>query len=442
MEVLTPVKDQLALLGGDPCLTHPLPHADRTQITSEDRRALDEYLSDPNAQNSFFGRDGILAEYEEELALLFGKRFCLLTNSGTNALHSAFFGVGIEPGDEVICPTYTFHATVMPLFQLGAVPVLVDVEPDTGNIDPADIERSLSNKTRAVVVTHQWGHPAELGDIRAICTNNKLPMIEDVSLAVGARLHDWVAGAVGDVACFSLGSTKMLSGGQGGALITDNVNIWERATLLGHFAARSYETVQSPYLRQFASTGYGLNYRIHPFSVAISRARLRKFDSLVKDRHARYNRLTALISATDLFDPPVTRPGATRGSWQGYCARLRGEETGLGVDTIVEALRAEGLDIQARGYHMPLHWHRIFQTRKDGLRSRVPYPGNRRVYSLTDFPKANAHVEQLVSFPLFLNEDFDLIEGYGRACAKVADHMDELRQYQREHAPMSQGQRR
>ena len=416
----------LAICGGPPVVSSPHPHADRARFTAADQNAISAYLSNKSNPNSYFGRDGLLREYEDELASFFSRRYCILTNSGTSALHTAFFSAGIEPGDEIIAPTYTFHATVTPAFQLGAVVVLADAELDTGNIVPIDVERKITDRTKAIVVTHQYGHPVDGPALRDIAQQHNLVLIEDVSLAIGSTLDESMAGTFGDIACLSLGSTKLLSGGQGGALVLDDTTMWERGNLLGHFALRCYDTVEAPLLRQFADTGYGHNYRMHVLSIAVSLSRFHQRDELIGARHQRYNLLSTRLAETKVIEPPITRRGVTRGSWQGYCALYQAETTGVPIDMFVKALRAEGLEVSARGYHPPLHWSRIFQTRQDGLRSSVPYAKNRRTYRRGDFPQAEAHVKNLIGFPLFLDEDLQLIEEYGRACQKVVDYIDVL----------------
>lgn len=418
---------ELAICGGRPSVPHPKPHANRAVFTPADRAAIETYFEDPAPQNSYFGREGMLGAFERELAGFFGRGHCVLTNSGTSALHTAFFAAGVEPGDEVIGPAYTFHATVTPVFRLGAVPVLCDAEADTGNIDPDRIESLITEKTRAIVVTHQWGHPVDALRIAEIARRRGLVLIEDLSLAFGATLDGRLTGTFGDIACFSLGSTKLLSGGQGGGLVLDDQTMWERSNLIGHFARRSFDAVQSPALRQFADTGYGHNFRMHTLAIAISRSRFHRRAELMSARHARYERLSAHLSATGVIDPPVTRPGVYRGGWQGYCARHDPERTGVPLDVLVRALAAEGLEVSAGGYHLPLHYSRIFQSRSDGQAMHTPPPSNRRVYRRGDFPVAERHVGQLIGFPLFLDEELELVDAYGEACQKVCEQLERLR---------------
>lgn len=417
----------LAVHGGTPAVPYRHPHADRAAFTAADRRAVADYLDRPGPTNSIFGRDGVLREFEDELADYFGRRHCILTNSGTNALHSAFFAAGIEPGDEVICPTYTFHATVTPLLQLGAVPVLADAELDTGNIDPAHVEKLITDRTRAVVVTHQWGHPVDGPALRAIAQSARLVLIEDVSLAVGASLDDELAGSFGDIACLSLGSTKLLSGGQGGALLLDDDAMWERATLLGHFSRRSLETVASLFNRQFADTGYGHNYRMHVLAIVVSRARFHRLDELIRMRHERYDLLADGLDMFGALASPTTRPGAFRGSWHGFCAAYDADATGIPLAGFAQALAAEGLEVAPGGYQPPLHLARLFCAASDGVWPRTGGPAGRRVYRPGDLPVAEAHVSRLLGFPLFLDEPMALVEAYVAGYEKVAAQLDRLR---------------
>ena len=134
-------------------------------------------------------------------------------------LHSAFFGIGLQPGDEVIAPTFTFLSTVMPLFVVNAVPVLVDCELDTGNIDPAAIEGAITPRTRAIVVVHINGHPCDMDPIAEIARRRGLRLIEDCSHAHGA-MQGVPVGGIGDVSIFSLQGSKLTAAGQGGLLLT------------------------------------------------------------------------------------------------------------------------------------------------------------------------------------------------------------------------------
>jgi len=174
----------LALLGGDPVVPNA-PSVRWPPVTEDDARLVaDMALA---GELSYYGRrEGHVRELEDKFNAYLGTRYALATSSGTAALHSAYFGLGLEPGSEVLAPTYTFLATVMPLFVVNAVPVLVDADPTTGNIDPGDLERHVTDRTRAIVVTHLWGNPVDMPAIMEIARRRGLMVVEDCSHAHGA----------------------------------------------------------------------------------------------------------------------------------------------------------------------------------------------------------------------------------------------------------------
>lgn len=417
----------LALLGGDPEVTAAHPHNDLCAFSSQDREAITAHL-ERGGTTSYYGRDGELREFEDELAAFFGRRHCVAVNSGTSALHSAFFGIGLRPGDEVIVPTYTFLATVSPLFSLRAVPVLADCEDDTGNIDPEDIRRRVTARTRAIVVTHQFGHPVEMDGVLDIAQEHGLKVVEDASLAFGAVYKARRVGSLGHVAAFSLGSTKMVSGGQGGALVTDDHEVMERANLLGHFVRRSATEVTSGLYRPFITTGYGHNYRMHALAVAMARGRLHRLDELVASRHERLERLSSGLAETPFVAPPVTRPYVHRGQWGGYTAAFDAEAAGVGIDAFVSALQAEGLEVAARGYHPLLHRAEFFRTADDGYYPKRPWR-EKRLYRDGDLPRSEWHADRQIAFPIFLDEPLELVDAYVRAVRKVSDQIGALRDF-------------
>jgi dTDP-4-amino-4,6-dideoxygalactose transaminase len=416
----------LAIAGGKPTIDNPNVIGNPVKFTAEDRDAVIEFMYSKSARLSFYGREGLLGRYEDELAAYHGVRYAVLTNSGTSALYSAYFGLGLEPGDEVIAPTYTFLATVTPLVSLGVVPVLADVDPETGNLDPDDVRTRITDKTRAIVVTHQWGHPVEMDDILQIAADHRLRVLEDSSLAIGATYRGRRVGSIGDVAAFSLGSSKLLSGGQGGALVTDNDEIMERANLVGHFVRRSEEQVRSEKYLPFRDTGYGHNFRIHALGVAISYRRFRRIDELMSRRAQRYEALTKQIEGSRVLRPPITRPHVTRGSWVGYTASFDTQAAGVDIDTYAKALQAEGLLVVPHSYHPLLHRSSLFTRHEDGYRREGPFAPGKRVYAEGDFPVAEAHADRQLAFPLFMDEDEWIIEAYGDAIRKVEDGLDTL----------------
>ena len=176
---------ELAIFGGAPLLSVQKPHANRNKFTASDCAAITAYLQSPGNELSTFEKPGIIDEYEKQLQHWLGRKYCMLTNSGTNALLAALVAIGIKPGHQVIASTYTFQASATPALQLGADIVLADVEADTGNISPASIASLVNERTKAVVVTHQWGHPVSINEIKEVLKPFSVLIIEDFSLAQG-----------------------------------------------------------------------------------------------------------------------------------------------------------------------------------------------------------------------------------------------------------------
>ena len=268
------MKSELAMYGGPKAVSIPEPHFQWPEITPATEQAV---LRQLHASTSIYNRSGIIAELEDRLTDYFDSRFALLTNSGTSALLSLYVGAGLGAGDEVIVPAYGFHATATPLFFTGATPVLADCDED-GNIDPDDIPRRITSRTRAVVVSHMWGMPGQMQALKQVVDRLGLQLFEDGSHAHGARYHGVPIGAATDASAFSMQAQKGLPAGEGGFLLTDDEEVQYRALLLGHFNKRCRDEIPDDHaLRKFDITGMGLKLRIHPLAAAIA---FEQFDRL------------------------------------------------------------------------------------------------------------------------------------------------------------------
>ncbi|MGH2371275.1 MAG: DegT/DnrJ/EryC1/StrS family aminotransferase, partial [Chloroflexota bacterium] len=282
--------EQLAILGGTPAITLDQTEAARWPIVeAEEVAAVQEVLTG--------GQWSIAAgvrEFEAEFAAYHGVRYALSTNNGTAALHAAFFALGLGPGDEVISPSATYWATAMPVLNVGAIPVFADVDPETMCIDPADVERKITPRTKAVVVMHSGGMPCEMDAILAIARRHDLRVVEDASHAHGATYKGAKIGTFSDVAAFSLQTSKLCPSGEGGMLLTDDDRLLRRATALGHYerlgrrptlATGHEEGAEEDEYDRFRHTSFGYKYRISPLHAALGRVALAKLD----ERNARRN---------------------------------------------------------------------------------------------------------------------------------------------------------
>lgn len=418
--------DKLAILGGAPRVKAPHPHFVWGKPTSRYRDEVIQYLLN-GGPLSIDGREGIVAELENRFAEYHGVRYALLTSSGTTALHSAFFGVGISNGDEVIAPAYTFLATVTPILHCGGIPILCDCRSDNGNIDVHRIEELITSKTKAIVINHQWGHPADIIEIRSIAQGRSLALIEDCSHALGATYWEQKVGTFGDVACISLQGNKLVFAGEGGVLLTNSKEIYERAVVLGHYRKRT-QSVSSETLRAFAETGYGMKYRIHPLGAVLANAVMKDVDDLITMRNDNLEYFSNLLLGLPAIDPPSISQGLTWGAHYGFKPKLVFEELeGLTRTTYVKALAAEGVEVKIPG-SKPLNLYPLFQQSNLELHS-VKKPA----YRVGDFPSAELYYSKIISLPTFTYPSHEIIDQYIEAIEKVYANKESLRAYQESH---------
>jgi perosamine synthetase len=418
-----------AILGGRPTVTIPYT-PDWPKITDEEISAVVDLMR--QRVLSIYDRSGIIAEFEDAFAAYHNVRYALTHNAGTSALHAAFFAVGIGPGDEVLASTYTFLATVVPILQCNGIPVLCDIDPETLTIDPESVRKNITPQTRAIVVTHIWGHPAEMDAICAIAQEHQLPIIEDCSHAHGALYRGQKVGTVGDIGVFTLEAHKPLVAGEGGILITNNQNYYERAILLGHFGDRAYQCVQLPHNRRFVDTGFGHKYRMHPLAAAIANAQLPHLDEWNEMRRQNLDYFSMRLRDVPGIIPPVTRPHVTRGGFYGYKPVYEEEALdGLPIDLYIKALQAEGVRVK-RPDSRPLHLLPLFQPGTDklfhyGCPWECPKAKRNVTYQQGDLPVSERMYNKLLSLQTFTDPARELIDQYVSAFQKVAANAAKIR---------------
>ncbi len=371
-------------------------------------------------------RSGVIARLEDALQEYFGARYAVLTSSGTAALHSMFTALGLRSGEEVIAPAYTFFATVTPLLHMGVRPVLVDSD-ETGNVNPAAVERAITSRTKAVVVTHLWGVPCDMRGLIEITARHGLALLEDGSHAHGATIAEDKVGTLGTASAFSLNGPKPLSAGEGGFAMTDDEEVYYRLLLHGHYnkRCRTEIPVENP-LAVYAVTGMGLKLRIHPLAAAIALNQLSRLDTyLVGRRRIAARMLQGLRGLPGLTVPDV--PAHVEPAWYALCLQYHSEELdGLPIREFTAALHAEGCaELDRPGSTCPLNLHPLFQD------DAPPFPGPTEWprYAPGDFPVAERVHRQTLKLPVWhRSEDVPLADAYVTAFSKViGNHQDLLR---------------
>jgi perosamine synthetase len=269
-----------------------------------------------------------VAAFEREFAEYVGAPFACAVSSCTTALHLALLAAGVSPGDEVITVSHTYIATANSIRYCGAIPVFVDINPDTFNIDPDLIEAAISPSTRAILCVHQMGMPCELGRITEIAEKHSIPVIEDAACAVGSEIrleNKWqcIGKPHGDAACFSFHPRKILSTGDGGMITTKHKEWDARFRSLRQHGMSVPDTVRHA-SREVIFESYrelGFNYRMTDLQAAIGREQLKRLPELVTRRRVIAEMYRVFLSDIPGLHLPV-EPEWARSNWQSYCIRL------------------------------------------------------------------------------------------------------------------------
>jgi dTDP-4-amino-4,6-dideoxygalactose transaminase len=400
--------EKLALEGGPQAVTRTqeLRAAGRWPVYSDEEKAA--VLAVLEAEDLY----GEGARFEAEFAAYHGARYALAHCNGSAALHAAYFAAGVGPGDEVIAPAYTWHLQVSQVLALHALPVFADIEPKAATLDPVDVRRKITPRTKAIAVLHPFGAPAELEEIVAIGREQGIPVIEDCSHAHGATYHGRKVGTFGDIGCFSLQASKLMNSIEGGILITDNERYYERACVLGHYdripklTSESYRRFHDPSVLQ-APTCFGFKYRIHPLAAAIARVQLRHLDERNALRRRTMGYLTQHLAEVGrgVLVPPYEAPDTER-LWLNYlCTYSEERSRGIPRAKFIEALQAEGLPATGgRAGYLPVYWNPLYTERVSMWAEGDPFdlPGveQRRPYAPGLCPEAERFWQRTVALPV------------------------------------------
>ncbi|MGW6309098.1 DegT/DnrJ/EryC1/StrS family aminotransferase [Streptomyces niveus] len=411
----------LALLGGPPVIDVPAPHFTWPPIDDSDVSAVTGQLM---SAVSIPDRSGVIAELEDALASYLGVRHTVTTCTGTAALHSMYAAAGIGPGDEVIVPSLTFHATATPLFHLGARPVLADVN-EHGQLDLDDAARRITPRTKAVVAVHLWGLPENMDNLTSFTARHNLMLLEDGSHAHGATWRGQPVGSFGHAAAFSMNGPKPLSAGEGGFVATDDTELYYRVLLHGQYNKRCRREIPADHpLAPYAVTGMGLKLRIHPLAAALAHSQLPRLESFLTGREAVAAQMREALRKVPGIAVPHP-PLHARPAWYALPLRYHPEQlTGLPVERFIEALHAEGAsETDPPGSTRPLGDHQLFRTPNALLPGYPDHQGP----PADSFANARRVHGSTVKLPVWHREkDLQLAEAYTTAIIKVAEHHKDL----------------
>ena len=420
------VAETLAILGGPKAVTMDAGDAFKWPIiTSEDEEAVLEVL-----RRGAMSETSVTKQFEREYAEWHGVKYALAFNTGTAALHTAMWACGVRRGDEVIAPGMTYWATCLPAMNLGATVVLADVLADTLCLDPDDIERRITPRTKVIIPVHYAGYPADMDPIMEIAERHGIKVIEDASHAHGALYKGRLIGTIGHVGAFSLMSGKSLASGEGGIFITNDQEVFERSLAFGHYARHSELTI--PELVQNAKLPLGgFKYRMHQLSAAVARGQLKHYGERMAEIDRAMNAFWDLMEGVPGIKAhrPPADSGSTMGGWYAAKGLYRPEEIGgLPVAKFAEAVVAEG-SVSSGGSNFPLHLHPLFNTVDvygDGKPTRIAFADRDVREGKGSLPVVESIPERTVSVPWFRRYRPELIEQHAAAFRKVAENAGSL----------------
>ncbi|MBM3735878.1 MAG: TetR family transcriptional regulator [Acidobacteria bacterium] len=400
--------ESLALNGGAKAVSFPADrHAALTKwprYGAADKQAVIELME----SNRYYQEIPLLEKDTQDFA---GVPHCKAHCNGTSALMSMFFALDLPPGSEILVPSYTASATIVPMRFFGLVPVFTDIDPATACLDLNHAARVITPRSRAIVPMHSWGRPCDMDQISAFAKERGLIVLEDAAQAQGATLLGKQMGAWGAMGIFSYQTSKVLPAIEGGMGLYHSRTHYERATAFGNYDLPASFPADSPY-RKYHDTGFGPKFRIHPLAAAIARRQLKELDArnaLIREQTQRLNaRLTALPGLSE----QKRREDMSRVHWAANVLFFDAGKAGFAKDRLIKALAAEGVRASSAQYP---EQHKFAIYREAQWWHHAPVvpevlPGCARVNGTS------------IRLPLFAETAPELVEQYAAAFEKVWAH--------------------
>ena len=379
---------------------------------------------------------GLPKEFEEEFQEFIGARYCLTTDHGTTALLSAYYAVGVGPGDEVITPVAGFICSYAGAIHLGARPVFADVDPKTLLIDPKDVEKKITRRTRAINVVHLGGNICDMDAFGEIGRKYGIAIVEDAAHAHGAEWDGKKIGNIGDITCFSLQGVnptgKPVAGGEGGIVTTNNREFYERQLIYCHLHRAGIKNeLTNPVYRMFDEQVLGLKFRAHPLALAVAKVSLETLEERIKKSDENREKVFNALRELPGLEPEHSYPKAKRVSLYGGLKVIYHPEQldGLPIEKFVEAVRAEGSPISDPGWEHAGSTQKLQHLKPLFVRgfdlwgyNRGPLGDDFEVQKKGSFPVAETLNKRFFTIPSYIEPQKGFLDQYIDAFRKVVEN--------------------
>lgn len=348
----------------------------RQTIEEDDIQAVVEVL-----RSDYLTTGPNIEAFEKAVAEYVGAKYAVAISNGTSALHAACFAAGIGEGDEVITTPITFAASANCVLYCGGTPVFADIDPETYNIDPEDIRRKITPRTKAIIPVHLAGQPCDMDAIHAIAKEHGLIVIEDGAHALGASYQGKKVGALSDMTTFSFHPVKPITTGEGGMIVTDNEEFYKKMQLFrSHGITRDASLMtrdEGSWFYQQLDLGY--NYRITDIQCALGCSQMKKLDRFLERRRALAKRYDVAFSECEDIVTPYQLP-ETESGWHLYIIQVKNHDR----RQVFEQLRANGIGVNV--HYIPVYYHPYYQEHG---------------YDKVHCPKAEELYSRMISLPLY-----------------------------------------
>ena len=410
---------QLAINGGEKVRTKPFPS--KRDIGSDEMKELVDVIWSGNL-NRVGGTKVDL--FEKEFANFYGVKHAIASTSGTASIHVALGAINPDPGSEIITGPISDIGTISPILFQNCIPIFADLDPRTYSLEPDDVERKISDKTKAIIAIHLFGQCCDMDPLIEICRKHGIALIEDCSQSHLAEYKGRLAGTMGDIGCFSLQQSKQMTCGDGGITIMNDDDLAERARLFADKAWPRGAGTERGYL--FLAQ----NYRMTELQGAVARVQLRKVKDIVARKRKAGDMLTKLLKQIIGINPPTIIDGNAHSYWL-YPVTIDQNVLGVSPEDFVKALNAEGIPAGYGYIRQPLYLFRVLKEKATYGSSHCPFDcpfyGRHIEYKEGDCPKTEKALKEIITLPcneFFTEEDIsDIARGFG----KVADYYRSIR---------------